>query len=63
MRRRFWESIEPFALLNDIKHYDLRPSGVTKKSSIFEEHTDVIVKDRRDTHYGHKICLTGSWNP
>jgi hypothetical protein len=27
--------------------------------SIFEEHTDVIVKDRRDTHYGHKICLTG----
>jgi transposase, IS5 family len=27
--------------------------------SIFEEHTDIIVKDRRDTHYGHKICLTG----
>ena len=30
-----------------------------KVVSIFEEHTDVIVKDRRDTHYGHKICLTG----
>jgi IS5 family transposase len=27
--------------------------------SIFEEHTDIIVKDRRDTFYGHKICLTG----
>lgn len=26
--------------------------------SIFEEHTDIIVKDRRDTHYGHKLCLT-----
>lgn len=26
--------------------------------SIFEPHTDIIVKDRRDTHYGHKICLT-----
>jgi IS5 family transposase len=30
-----------------------------KVLSIFEEHTDVIVKDSRDTHYGHKICLTG----
>jgi len=27
--------------------------------SIFEEHTDIIIKDRRETHYGHKICLTG----
>lgn len=26
--------------------------------SIFEPHTDIIVKDRRDTYYGHKICLT-----
>jgi IS5 family transposase len=26
--------------------------------SIFEEHTDIIKKDRRDTYYGHKICLT-----
>ena len=30
-----------------------------KVFSIFEDHTDIIVKDRRDTHYGHKICLTG----
>jgi len=27
--------------------------------SIFEPHTDIIIKDRRDTFYGHKICLTG----
>lgn len=28
-----------------------------KVVSIFEPHTDVIVKDRRDTLYGHKLCL------
>lgn len=27
--------------------------------SIFEPHTDIIIKDRRDVFYGHKICLTG----
>jgi len=27
--------------------------------SIFEEHTDIIIKDRRDKYFGHKICLTG----
>jgi len=27
--------------------------------SIFEPHTDIIVKDRREVQYGHKICLTG----
>jgi len=27
--------------------------------SIYEEHTDVIVKDQRDTHFGHKLTLTG----
>ena len=27
--------------------------------SIFEEHTDIIVKDRRETFFGHKVCLTG----
>jgi IS5 family transposase len=30
-----------------------------KVVSIFEPHTDIIVKDRRDTIYGHKVCLTG----
>ncbi len=27
--------------------------------SIFEPHTDIIIKDRRDVSYGHKICVTG----
>jgi IS5 family transposase len=27
--------------------------------SLFEPHTDIIVKDNRDTFYGHKLCLTG----
>jgi len=27
--------------------------------SIFEPHTDIMVKDRRDPVFGHKICLTG----
>jgi IS5 family transposase len=26
--------------------------------SIFEDHTDIIVKDRRDTYFGHKLTLT-----
>lgn len=30
-----------------------------KLVSIFEKHTDIIVKDRRETLFGHKICLTG----
>ncbi len=29
-----------------------------KLVSIFETHSDIIVKDRRDTLYGHKLCLT-----
>jgi transposase, IS5 family len=28
-----------------------------KLVSIFETHTDIIIKDRRDTLYGHKLCL------
>ncbi|MGH9564480.1 MAG: ISNCY family transposase [Candidatus Angelobacter sp.] len=34
------------------------PAG-DKIVSIFEEHTDIVRKDRRETLYGHKICLTG----
>ena len=30
-----------------------------KLVSLFEPHTDIIVKDRRDTHYGHKVFVTG----
>jgi len=28
-----------------------------KLVSIFEEHTDIIIKDRREVLYGHKFCL------
>jgi transposase, IS5 family len=30
-----------------------------KVVSLFEPHTDVLVKDRRETQYGHKVNLTG----
>jgi IS5 family transposase len=33
------------------------PAG-EKIVSIFEPHTDIIVKDRRETQYGHKLCLS-----
>jgi IS5 family transposase len=33
-------------------------AATEKIVSIFEPHTDIIIKDRRDTHYGHKVCLT-----
>jgi IS5 family transposase len=29
-----------------------------KVVSIFEPHTDIIVKDRRDTYYGHKVTIS-----
>ena len=35
----------------------LRPEE--KLVSIFEPHTDIIVKDRRETYYGHKLAITG----
>ncbi|MCP4703507.1 MAG: ISNCY family transposase [candidate division Zixibacteria bacterium] len=41
-----------------INHGETVPAA-EKVVSIFEEHTDIIRKDRRDTYYGHKICLTG----
>ncbi len=34
------------------------PAG-EKVVSFFEYHTDIIVKSRRDTQYGHKVFLTG----
>lgn len=37
---------------------DGEPVPATEKLfSIFEPHTDIIVKDRRATLYGHKLCL------
>lgn len=34
-------------------------SSAEKIVSIFEPHTDIIRKDRRETFYGHKVCITG----
>jgi IS5 family transposase len=50
------ESIRPN--LSPVVQGESVPAG-QKVFSIFEDHTDIIIKDRRDTHYGHKICLTG----
>ena len=38
---------------------DQKVAAADKVVSIFEPHADVIVKDRRDPVFGHKICLTG----
>ncbi len=37
--------------------HDERVPADEKLVSLFEAHADVIVKDRRDTYYGHKIFL------
>jgi len=39
--------------------YDESVPATQKVVSIFEPHTDIIIKDRRETFYGHKVCLTG----
>ncbi len=41
-----------------VLHGESVPAG-EKIVSLFEPHTDIIVKDRLDTFYGHKVCLTG----
>jgi len=41
-----------------VNHDELVPAS-EKIVSIFEPHTDIIVKDKRETFYGHKVCLTG----
>jgi transposase, IS5 family len=39
--------------------YDEAVPAAEKIVSIFEEDTDIIVKDRRETYYGHKVYLAG----
>ena len=39
--------------------HDEKVPAQEKIFSIFEPHTDIIIKDRRDKYYGHKVCLTG----
>jgi IS5 family transposase len=40
-----------------ILHEESVPAS-EKVVSLFEPHTDIIVKDRRQTYYGHKVCLS-----
>jgi IS5 family transposase len=40
-----------------VLHGEFVPAS-EKIVSIFEPHTDIICKDRRDTYFGHKVCLT-----
>lgn len=40
-----------------VLHGEVVPAG-EKIVSLFEPHTDIIIKDRRETHYGHKVCLS-----
>jgi IS5 family transposase len=41
-----------------VMHGETVPAS-EKVFSIFEPHTDIIIKDRREMLYGHKICLAG----
>jgi IS5 family transposase len=48
-------------VLSQTERRILRDEAVPAKEkvvSIFEPHTDIIIKDNRETEYGHKICLT-----
>jgi IS5 family transposase len=52
LARRIIEQTERRVILGE----KLKPDE--KLVSIFEPHTDIIVKDRRDTYYGHKLALS-----
>jgi transposase, IS5 family len=57
--RRFVELTE--RVISQTERRVLRDEKVPaqeKVVSIFEPHTDIIVKDRRETQYGHKLCLS-----
>lgn len=51
-----------WAVIDQTERRVLRGESVPveeKVVSLFEPHTDIIIKDRRQTHYGHKVTLTG----
>ncbi|MFT5142054.1 MAG: IS5 family transposase [Thalassolituus oleivorans] len=64
---RLTEEMESYILLaekviSQTRRRVLRGESVPaleKIVSIFEPHTDIIRKDRRDTYYGHKLTLSG----
>jgi IS5 family transposase len=63
LRGRIQEAVDWLrAVIDQTERRVLRGETVPaeeKVVSFFEPHTDIIVKDRRDTLYGHKITLTG----
>lgn len=52
LARRVINQAERRVLWNEVS-----PAG-EKVVSIFEDHTDIIIKDRLETYYGHKVCMT-----
>jgi transposase, IS5 family len=67
IRCAWFDQIEHYAMLTArvisqtrrrVIHSEKVPTR-EKIVSIFEPHTDIIIKDRRDTIFGHKVCLTG----
>jgi len=65
--RRLAASLEHYAVLarqvvsqteRRVLHGESVPAA-EKLVSIFEPHTDIIRKDRRDTYFGHKVTLSG----
>jgi IS5 family transposase len=67
IRCAWFDQIEHFAQLTGqvisqtrrrVIHREKVPAR-EKIVSLFEPHTDILIKDRRDTIFGHKMCLTG----
>ena len=64
---KLWATLEEAvlwlrAVIDQTERRVLRGESVPaeeKVVSFFEPHTDIIVKDRRETLYGHKVTLTG----
>ena len=69
LRERCSADLKLLWLLSEIKRYgDLTDRRIIQGESvpadqevvsIVEDHTDIIVKGSRETHYDHKICYTG----
>lgn len=63
LRGRLREAVDWLrAVIDQTERRVLRGEAVPaeeKVVSFFEPHTDIIVEDRRETLYGHKVTLTG----
>lgn len=66
LAKRLAAELQHYVDLTDIVIYqtekrvvdDVKLKASEKIVSIFEPHTDIIIKDRRDVQYGHKLCIT-----